>query len=438
MTTTLAESKDQAESALLDQHKKFLSETKPSQALLPFNESAIKRFELLKFPHRKHEMYTFVNTKDLVAHSYALASVGSVSEDFIKKHIYPGCENSHLVIVDGAYKENLSDCSAITSSINIIPIDEALSQPELKKYLADTVEEENDVFACINSAFLSQGLLIDIPKKAQVQTPLQILYVSSGSPAQPVTSHPRVIVRLGVMSELKLIVKYVGVQGNYFVNSVQDFLIGEDAGMTFTQVQEDATDAWHCSKTRVTLERNSRFFASNASYGNKLTRHHVDVRLRKEGAELRLNGVSVLTGEEQVHNFVRIHHEAPHCTSSQKFKNIINDKGRSSMDGTVIVNQGAQLTNADQLINNLMLSDNAHADNKPNLMIFADDVKCAHGATIGQIDEDQMFYLKTRGLSQKVAKELLTRSFAQSIIQTIEFPAVVEDLENNFLKKLEA
>ncbi|MDA0690361.1 MAG: Fe-S cluster assembly protein SufD [Nitrospinae bacterium] len=438
MTTTLAESKDQAESALLDQHKKFLSETKPLQAFLPINESAIKRFELLKFPHRKHEMYTFVNTKELVSTSCSLVSVGSVSADIIKRHIYPGCENSHLVIVDGAYKENLSDCSAISSSINIIPLAEALSEPELKNYLADTVEEENDVFACINSAFLSQGLLIDLPKKAQVPAPLQILYVSSGSPAQPVTSHPRVIVRLGAMAELKLIVKYVGVQGNYFVNSVQDFLIGEDAGMTFTQVQEDATDAWHCSKTRVALERNSRFFASNASYGSKLTRHHYDVRLKNEGAELRLNGVSVLTGEEQVHNFIRIHHEAPHCTSSQKFKNIINDKGRSSFDGTVIVNQGAQLTNADQLINNLMLSDNAHADNKPNLMIFADDVKCAHGATIGQIDEDQMFYLKTRGLSQKVAKELLTRSFAQSIIQTIEFPAVVKDLENNFLKKLEA
>jgi Fe-S cluster assembly protein SufD len=438
MTTTLAESKDRAESALLDQHKKFLSEANPPAALLPLNESAIKRFELLKFPNRKHEMYTFVNTKELVANSGSLSPVGSVSEDFIKQHIYPGCENSHIVLLDGAYKDNLSDISGVGASLNLIPIDEAVSQAELKKYLADTVEEENDVFACINSAFLHQGLLIDLPKKEQVPTPLQILYVSSGSPTQPVTTQPRVIVRLGAMAELKMIVKYVGVQGNYFVNSVQDILVGEDAGMTYTQVQADATDAWHCSKTRIALERNSRFFASNASYGNKLTRHHIDARLKEEGAELRLNGVSVLNGEEQVHNFIRIHHEAPHCTSSQKFKNIVNDNGRSSMDGTVIVNQGAQLTNADQLINNLMLSDNAHADNKPNLMIFADDVKCAHGATIGQIDEDQMFYLKTRGLSQKVAKELLTRSFAQSIIQTIEFPAVVQDLEYNFLKKLEA
>jgi Fe-S cluster assembly protein SufD len=150
-----------------------------------------------------------------------------------------------------------------------------------------------------------------------------------------------------------------------------------------------------------------------------------------------LNGVSVLDGKDQVHNFIRIHHEAPQCVSHQHFKNVVNGQARSSFDGTVIVNQGAQLTNSNQLINNLMLSDDCHADNKPNLMIFADDVKCTHGATIGQIDKEQWFYLQTRGLSAKVAKELLTRSFAKSIIQTIEFPVVVEDLNSTLLKKLE-
>jgi len=151
-----------------------------------------------------------------------------------------------------------------------------------------------------------------------------------------------------------------------------------------------------------------------------------------------LNGVSVLDGKEQVHNFIRIHHEAPQCTSHQHFKNIINGQARSSFDGTVIVNQGAQLTSSNQLINNLMLSNDCHADNKPNLMIFADDVKCTHGATIGQIDENQWFYLQTRGLSAKIAKELLTRSFAKSIIQTIEFPEVINELNGTLLKKLEA
>ena len=215
-------------------------------------------------------------------------------------------------------------------------------------------------------------------------------------------------------------------------------MISEGAGVVLTQVQADPFDAWNFSKTRVYQKRNSRFHSTNSSAGSALVRHHFEVRLEEEGAELILNGVSVLGGKEQVHNFVRIHHEAPQCVSHQHFKNVINDEGRSSFDGTVIVNQGAQLTNSNQLINNLMLSNNCHADNKPNLMIFADDVKCTHGATIGQIDDEQMFYLQTRGLSEKFAKELLTRGFAESIIQTIEFPEVVNELSNTLLKKLEA
>ena len=167
-------------------------------------------------------------------------------------------------------------------------------------------------------------------------------------------------------------------------------------------------------------------------------RHHYDARLKAPGAELSLNAVSVLGGQEQVHQFVRIHHEAPHCTSHQLFKNIVDGKSRTSVDGTVIVCSGAQLTYSDQLINNLMLSDEAHADNKPNLMIFADDVKCTHGATVGQVSPDQMFYLKTRGLSEKTAKELLTKSFAASVIDTVRFPAVAAELKKSLLKKLEA
>ena len=437
MTATLADATDQAESALLNLHKNFLAEAGPT-ALLPLNEAAIQRFELLKFPHRKHEMYTFANTKDLVSTSFSLATGSKVSADFVKRHIYAGCENSVLVLVDGAFSEDLSDVSKVKSNLNLVPIEEAVGQVNIKEYLSETIENENDVFSSINTAFMKQGMMIDVPEKAVIEAPLQILLVSTGSASGKVTCHPRLLVRLAKMAELKLIVKFVGVQGNYFVNAAMDFLVGDQAGVTFTQVQEDATDAWHCSKTRVVQERNSRFFAANASSGNKLTRHHFEARLKDVGAELQLNQVSVLTDQEQVHHFVRIHHEAPHCDSHQKFKSIVNDKSRSSVDGTVIVNQGAQQTNSNQLINNLMLSDNAHADTKPNLMIFADDVKCTHGATVGQLDEDQLFYLKTRGLSEKVAKELLTKSFAASIVQTIQFPAVAEDLENTLLKKLEA
>ena len=430
MSETLVESS--AESAFLDLHKKLTEQGSP--ALAELQQVALNRFEVLGFPHSKHEMYTYLNTKGLVETAFGL-SVGSkkVSEDFVAGHIYPGCENQCLVFVDGILNRDLSRLEGVGA--NLVPLSEAVSDKELKKYLTETAENENDVFASLSTAFCGEGLVFKVGDNTQVSGTVQVLFVSTGG--SPVMHAPRLVWQLGKLSEVKVIEKFVGVEGGYFINAVQDWMLAEGAGVSFTQVQADIPDSWHFSKMRVHLHRNSRFHSSNASFGTQLARHHYDVRLKEEGSELRLNGVSVLDEKEQVHNFVRIHHEAPQCISHQHFKNIVNGQARSSFDGTVIVNQGAQLTSSDQLINNLMLSNDCHADNKPNLMIFADDVKCTHGATIGQIDDEQWFYLQTRGLSAKIAKELLTRSFAKSIIETIEFPEVVNDLNGTLLKKLE-
>ena len=431
MSDTLVESS--AESAFLDLHKKLLEQRRP--ALVELQEAALNRFELLGFPHSKHEMYTFVNIKGLVATSFSLPDGGvNVSEDFVAGHIYPDCERQCLVFVDGVFNRGLSRFEGV--SANLVSLSEA--DQELKDYLSKTAENENDVFAALSTAFCSEGLVFKVDDNTQISGTVQVLFVSTGRSVGPAMHAPRLVWQLGKLAEVKVIEKFVGTEGGYFINSVQDWLLAEGAGVSFTQVQVDSFDSWHFSKTRVHLNRNARFYSSNASSGTQLARHHYEVWLKEEGSELRLNGVSVLDGKEQVHNFIRIHHEAPQCISHQHFKNVVNGHARSSFDGTVIVNEGAQLTNSDQLINNLMLSNDCHANNKPNLMIFADDVKCTHGVTIGQIDEDQWFYLQTRGLSAKSSKELLTRSFAQSIIQTIEFPEVVEELNGTLLKKLEA
>ncbi|MDE1044327.1 MAG: Fe-S cluster assembly protein SufD [Nitrospinaceae bacterium] len=430
MSDTLVESS--AVSAFLDLHKKLIEQVSP--ALTELQQVALNRFELLGFPHSKHEMYTYLNTKGLVETAFGLSDGSKkVSEDFVASHIYPDCESQCLVFVDGVLNRDLSRLEGVNTYL--VPLSEAVSDQELKKYLSETAENENDVFAALSTAFCGEGLVFKVGDNTQISGPVQVLFVSTGG--SPVMHVPRLVWQLGNLSEVKVIEKFVGVEGGYFINAVQDWLLAEGAGVSFTQVQADASDSWHFSKTRVHLHRNSRFHSTNASFGTQLARHHYDVRLKEEGSELRLNGVSVLDDKEQVHNFIRIHHEAPQCVSHQHFKNIINGQARSSFDGTVIVNQGAQLTNSNQLINNLMLSNDCHADNKPNLMIFADDVKCTHGATIGQIDEEQWFYLQTRGLSARVAKELLTRSFAKSIIETIEFPEVVKELNGTLLKKLE-
>ena len=438
MSGSAMEKTEAPETAVLALHKKFLDADQAKAPLHAVNQAGIVQFELLKFPHKKHEMYTFVNTHELVGTSFELASDSPVDTAWVQDQIYPACKNSVMVFVNGAYQDNLSDLSGLGDSFKIQCLSEAIADDEIKKTLLDYLKDENDVFAAINGAFVHHGVWIDIPAKATFESPVQLLYISTGSTSTPVTSHPRLVLRMGEMAELKMIVSYTGTRGNYFVNAVNDFIVKNGAGITYSQVQKDNVDSWHCSKTRVQLHRDARFFGRNGSSGTRLTRHHYEARLKEEGAELHLSGASVLVNQEQVHNFVRIHHEAPHCNSNQLFKNVIDDSGRSSIDGTVIVNKGSQLTNSDQLINNLMLSDEAHADNKPNLMIFADDVKCTHGTTVGQIDQDQLFYLKTRGLSQELAKSLLTTSFVASLIQTIPFPDVVADLNDVLLKKLEA
>jgi Fe-S cluster assembly protein SufD len=431
MSDTLVESS--AESVFLDQHKKLLEKGNP--ALAELQQTALNRFEALGFPHSKHEMYTFVNTKGLVETSFSLSNgIGEITEDFIAGHIYPGCEDQCLVFVDGVFNRDLSRIEGVRA--NLVSLSEADS--ELKNYLSKMAEDENDVFASLSTAFCNEGLIFKVADNAQISGTVQVLFVSTSGTSGPIMYTPRIVWQLGKLSEVKVIEKFVGLEGGYFINSVQDWLLAEGAGVSFTQVQADPFDSWNFSKTRISLARNSKFYSSNASSGTQLARHHYDARLKEEGAELRLNGVSVLEGKEQVHNFIRIHHEAPQCVSHQHFKNVVSGQARSSFDGTVIVAPGAQLTSSNQLINNLMLSDDCHANNKPNLMIFADDVKCTHGTTVGQIDKDQWFYLQTRGLSAKAAKELLTRSFAKSIIETIEFPEVVTELNGSLLKKLEA
>lgn len=432
--TTMATTEATGESMVLDLHKKYLEEVKPSKHCLEFNEAGIKRFEFLKFPHSKHEMFTFVNTKDISLTRFDFPGKSKVGNDFIKKHVYSGYQGHVITLVDGVFRPDLSDI-AEPDSLKITDLAKAVDDSQVKRYLLDTIRVESDVFASINAAFLHQGVCLEVAPA--VQAKLQILCISSGSSSSPVMTTPRILVKVGRNAELGVIVKYAGAAGNYFVNAVQDFILEENCKVIYTQIQADDRSARHFSKTRVQMPAYSRFLTANASFGSKLVRHHYEVHLKGSGAELLLNGLSILRGEDQVHNYVRVHHEAPQCVSNQHFKNIVNDKSRSSFDGTVIVSKGAQLTNSDQLINNLQLSDDAHADSKPNLMIFADDVKCSHGSTVGRLNDEQLFYLNSRCLSQDAAKILLTRSFAESILETIQFPEVVKDLRQTLLKKLE-
>ncbi len=212
-------------------------------------------------------MYTFVNTHELAGTAFELAGDGPVDTSWVQSQIYPACKNSVMVFVNGAYQENLSDVSGLGDAFKVQCLSKAVADSEIKQTLLDSLENENDVFAAINSAFVHHGVWIDIPEKATFDSPVQFLYISTGSGSAPVTSHPRLIVRLGEMAELKAIVTYAGTRENYFVNAVNDFIVSDGAGLTYAQVQKDDAESWHCSKTRVQLYRDARFSARNASSG---------------------------------------------------------------------------------------------------------------------------------------------------------------------------
>ena len=323
MSNTIAEPTE--ETAFLDLHKKFVAENKSSSALSAIQESALSRFEILGFPHSKHEMYTYVNTKKLAATAFAVSNPSA--KIGLKKHIYSGCENSCLVFVNGVLDRSLSKLQAIESSVKISSLEEKSDTDTLLASL----ENENDVFACLANAFCSDVTVIEVPDKGQVAVPIQVLFVSTGNTSQPEMHSPRLLWKVGKLAEVKVIEKFVGMQEGYFTNMVQDWKVAEGAGVVLTQVQSDPFSAWNFHKTRVHLKRNARFHSANASSGTVLVHNHFEVRLEEEGAEVILNGVSVLKGKEQVHNFIRVHHEAPQCISHQHFKNVINDEGRSSL-----------------------------------------------------------------------------------------------------------
>lgn len=305
------------ESEIIESHKKFIEGSHPSLRFL--KEAAIARFEMLRFPHSKHEMYTFVNTHELATTVFKRLDTATGNASQVQGQIFASSKDSVIVFVDGVYQQSLSNTSALPDSVRVSTLDEAVADTEIKQALAESTENENDVFASLNTAFMSNGVFLDVAANTHLEVPIQVLYFSQGQ-EQPVVSHPRLLVRVGAGAEIKCVVKFAGEGSKYLVNAVQDFILEDNAGVAFSQFQNDLGDSWHCSKLRVIQKRNSRFFAVNAASGSRLARTHYEMRLKEEGAELGLSNVSVLENEEQAHNFVRIHHEAPHCTSHQHFK----------------------------------------------------------------------------------------------------------------------
>ena len=437
MTHTATGTGDRPETAVVERARKLIGGS--GAVLAELGEAAVERFESLGFPGRKDEMFTFVNTREIVSAILEgePAEPAEISEEFVRSMIYAGLEKSVVVMVNGFYSERLSDLSALGGAARVRKLEKIGAGSETQKYLLDDAAKETDPFASLNGVFSMDGVVIEIDEGAALPAPLQILCVNEGDGGKRPIAAPRMVVEAGEGSRAQVIMKQTG-RGAYIADSSAHILAGRNSEISLVHVQADPSGALNLSKTRVTQRGGSSLRAILAFSGGQTARGVFEARLAEEGASLELDGVSILKGREQAHHYARVFHDAPGCSSRQLFRNIVADGARVSVDGTVIVGRGARLTDSNQLINNLMLSDDAVVDIKPNLMIYADDVKCSHGATVGQVDEDQLFYLRTRGFTEAAAKALLIRSFARTVMDRIEHEPVAEDAAAILLGKLEA
>ena len=343
-----------------------------------------------------------------------------------------------LVFVDGHYSEALSvlpsqtDGIRVASLAGVLGTDGDLAEVHLGQYATF----DDDAFTALNTAFLSDGAFVHLPDESTLPSALHLVYLTSNR-ARPTVSHPRTLVVAGRHSKLTMIESYVGRSSTpHLTNAVTEIAIGDGAEVEHYRLLMDNADAFHVGCTRVSLDRDSTFSSSSFTRGVALARNDLQVLLDAPGSSCFLRGLYMTSGTQHIDNYINIDHAKPHTTSRLYYKGILDGKSRAVFGGTVMVRPDAQKADSQQTDKNLLLSEHAEVDSKPSLLIYADDVKCSHGATAGNIDEDAVFYMKSRGLDRETAGRLLIEGFAGEIIETVRLDPLRAHLNGPFLGTL--
>jgi Fe-S cluster assembly protein SufD len=420
----------------------YLSQINTDDALRKLRGSAWNHFLDLGWPSKETEVYRYVKLNRLFSSEYRPAEKVEASLEDVAPFVQPECCRSVLVFINGHFCPGLSNAEALPSRVSISTLSDAMQTygTFLHNHWGKSLKGETDAFAALNGALHQDGLFIYVPPKTVVDVPVQILHLIQGPKYALSMLMPRVNVFVGSQSQINLVGSQKSTTSSrYFVNNVIEVALEEGAHVRYTQTLcEEGVEAWHLDAFRATLKRDAKLETVLVTEGGMTVRNDYRIALDGENAEAILNGVWMLSGKREYHANVLMEHRAPHCRSRQFFKGVLDGFSRSSFEGKIMVRQEAQKTEAFQMNNNLILSDHAHAACKPNLEIFADDVKASHGATVGQLDLEQLFYMKTRGFSDEEAKNMLIYGFCGQIIDTIEVPSLKETISSRARRYLTA
>jgi len=343
-----------------------------------------------------------------------------------------------MVFVNGFYAPGLSALSAVPPGVRVVSIAAALAAGDeaLESHLARYARYDGNAFVALNTAFLSDGALIEIPRGVRAEEPIHVLFLTVPG-GEPGVSHPRCMILAGRGSQATVVEEYSSLdEGSYFTNEVTEIVTEEGAVVEHVKLQLESPEAFHVGTVQGIQERNSVFNSHNLSFGGSLVRNDVNSVLNAEGAECVLNGLFVAGARQHVDNHTALDHAKPHCNSRELYKGILDGDATGVFNGKILVRKDAQKTNAIQSNKNLLLSKNAVVNTKPQLEIYADDVRCTHGATVGQLDAEALFYMQSRGIPRTAARDLLTYAFAADILDRMTVTGLRGRLEEILYRKL--
>ena len=401
--------------------------------------SAIKKFQDLGFPSKKLENWKYTSLNQILKEDYTVFAKQKNVINFkkVKDYFIDNIESYKIVFVDGYFDPFLSQTSheGIDICIMSAALNKAKYSDVIKKYF-NKISDEKDSLTSLNTAFSKEGVYIHVPKNTLVEKPVEVVHIATGNEAA-LMLQPRNLIVIEENSEIEIVESHRSLTSNpIFTNSVTEIFADKNTNIDYYKIQNDNSTSSLIDSTFISQKRNSDVKVHTFSFGGKLTRNNLSFVQENESINSTMNGLTIIDYRQHVDHHTLVHHANPNCESHQDYKGIFSGKSTGVFNGKIIVDKIAQKTNAFQQNNNILLEDNATVNSKPQLEIFADDVKCSHGCTIGQLDTDALFYLRARGIPKKEAKALLTYAFANNILESVKIPELKSKIKNIIAKKL--
>ena len=423
---------------LLSSFIAFENQTNIDSYVHDIRSEAIKQFESIGFPTKKLENWKYTSLKKLLNNDYSvLPQLNNVLEfKDIRKYLIDDIDSYKIIFVDGKYCSHLSETTH--EGMDICILSAALSQPKYELIIENYFNKiaNDDGITSLNTAFSNEGAFVHIPKNKFVEKPIQIIHFSTGNESS-LMFQPRNIIVVDENSQVQIIERHQSLSENkVFTNSVTEIYAEKKSIIDYYKIQNDNLQSSLIDNTYVNQERNSTFSMHTFSFGNELIRNNLNISQNGQFIETTIKGVTIIGEQQHVDHNTLINHNKPNCNSHQDYKGIYNNKSTGVFNGRVLVNKQAQKINAFQSNNNILLSDKATINAKPQLEIYADDVKCSHGCTVGQLDKNALFYLKSRGIPQKEATALLMYGFANNILESVKIPEIKARINHIIASKL--